>query len=194
MLNEFAGDKTIMITYFVHGTSVDNEACVASGWRDTELSELGRTQSSELKEALKGKKFDIVFCSDLKRAIQSSEMVFGDSGLDIIKDRRLRECNYGDFTGEDSKKIDELTFKHIEKPFPNGECYKDVETRVREFLDDLSKTSHKSVALVAHRAPQLALEVILNGRTWKQAVGDDWRSKEPKEWKPGWNYVLRVRT
>jgi broad specificity phosphatase PhoE len=31
----------VKITYLVHGTSVDNGKGVASGWKDTELSELG---------------------------------------------------------------------------------------------------------------------------------------------------------
>jgi len=46
----------------------------------------------------------------------------------------------------------------------------------------------QSVAIVAHKAPQLALEVLLNGKTWEQAFADDWRKK--KAWQPGWNYIL----
>lgn len=29
------------ITYFVHGTTTDNEQHISSGWKDVELSELG---------------------------------------------------------------------------------------------------------------------------------------------------------
>jgi hypothetical protein len=47
----------------------------------------------------------------------------------------------------------------------------------------------KTVAIVAHQAPQLALEVLLKGKTWQEAIKEDWRNK--KEWKPGWNYILR---
>lgn len=38
----------VRITYFVHGTTVDNEMHLASGWNDTELSKLGIRQSIEL--------------------------------------------------------------------------------------------------------------------------------------------------
>lgn len=31
----------ISITYFVHGTTIDNEREISSGWKDVELSELG---------------------------------------------------------------------------------------------------------------------------------------------------------
>jgi len=90
-----------------------------------------------------------------------------------------------------SEKIDSIILKHISKPFPNGESYKDVEKRVKSFLDDLMKNySGKNVAIVGHRAPQLALDVLIKGKTWEQAVKEDWRSKKPKEWKPGWEYKL----
>ena len=35
--------------------------------------------------------FDVVFCSDLKRAIDSAEILFGGEKR-IIQDKRLREC------------------------------------------------------------------------------------------------------
>jgi broad specificity phosphatase PhoE len=41
---------SIKITYFVHGTTTDNERHLSSGWKDVELSELGIKQSEELKE------------------------------------------------------------------------------------------------------------------------------------------------
>jgi len=33
--------KTIHITYFVNGTTADNEKDISSGWYDVELSKLG---------------------------------------------------------------------------------------------------------------------------------------------------------
>lgn len=67
-----------------------------------------------------------------------------------------------------------------------------MEKRIASFLNDLSqKYPEKNVAIVAHRATQLALEVLINKRTWKQAVKEDWRLKQPKEWKPGWKYKLK---
>jgi len=41
---------------------------------------------------------------------------------------------------------------------------------------------------VAHQAPQLALDVLLKGRTWPQAIAEDWRNK--KAWQTGWEYEL----
>ena len=172
--------KFVKITYFVHGTTMDNERGLSSGWADAELSELGKRQSTELKELIKDKKFDVVFCSDLRRAIESSELTFGNT-IEIIKDKRLREINYGDMTRTDSEKVDSTMMDFIKKPFPNGESYEDVEKRIESFLKDLLKNHQgESVAIVAHRAPQLALDVLIKGRTWKQAMKEDWRLR--KEW------------
>jgi broad specificity phosphatase PhoE len=183
--------KEVYITYFVHGTTVDNELGLASGWYDTELSDLGVRQSIELKEQTKDRQFDVVYCSDLKRAVRSAELAFGGR-FRIIADKKLRECNYGDFTREKSEKIEPLMLEHISKPFPGGESYKDVEKRMRSFLEDLKKDYlGKHVAIVAHMAPQLALDVILKGKTWEQAMKEDWRLKKPPEWRPGWEYVLK---
>lgn len=180
---------TVKITYFVHGTTVDNENDIASGWSNCKLSELGIKQSIDLKDKIKNKKFDVVFCSDLKRAVDSAELTFGDS-VKIIQDKRLRECNYGDFDGADSENVDGMMPKCIDKPFPSGESYKEVEKRMKGFLDDLKKNySGKHVAIVAHRGPQLALDVLLKGKTWEQAMKEDWRLK--KAWQPGWEFELK---
>ncbi len=44
------------------------------------------------------------------------------------------------------------------------------------------------MSIVAHQAPQLAPDVILNGKTWEQAIDEDWRKK--KAWQPGWVYQI----
>ncbi len=177
---------TVQITYFVHGTTVDNEHHKASGWSDAKLSELGVQQSKELWNKIKDKKFDVVFCSDLSRAVDSANFAFKGK-VKIIKDKRLREVDYGDLTQQDSKKVDSIMLSKINESFPNGESYMDVEERMRSFLKDLTKYNGKQVAIVAHRAPQLALNVILKGKTWEQAIREDWRHK--KAWKPGWDYM-----
>ena len=41
------------ITYFVHGTTTDNEKDISSGWYDVELSKLGIKQSIDLKNLIR---------------------------------------------------------------------------------------------------------------------------------------------
>ena len=175
------------IMYFVHGTTTDNASKLCSGWKEAMLNDLGREQARNLgKTSLeRNDKFDIVFTSDLKRAVESSNIAFPQ--YEKIQDRRLRECNYGDLDGEHKSLV--VYQDHITDDFPNGESLKDVETRIRSFIQDVKeKYNGKTIAIVAHRAPQLALEVILNNITWEEAIANDWRKKG--DWKPGWEYII----
>lgn len=175
----------VKITYFVHGSTTDNEHDRSSGWSDVRLSDIGKRQSTELKELVKNRKFDIICCSDLKRAVESANAVF--PGQKTIQDKRLRECNYGVLNGAREEEV--IYEDHITEPFPNGECLKDVEKRIRSFSEELKKNyNNKHIAIIAHRATQLAFEVITNKKTWKQAINQDWRNSS--KWQPGWEYVL----
>lgn len=178
----------VNITYFVHGTTTDNEKEISSGWSDVQLSNLGITQALNLKDKTKDKKFDIIFCSDLQRAIKSAELIWGGL-VPIIQDARLRECNYGDFNAKPSSIVEPMLERNITERFPNGESCEDVKNRIADFLEMLKKDyDGKHVAIVAHKAPQLALDVLLKGQTWEEAFSEDWR--KIKAWKPGWDYTL----
>jgi alpha-ribazole phosphatase/probable phosphoglycerate mutase len=179
---------SVKITYFVHGTTTDNEKEISSGWFDVELSDLGIKQSIELKNKIKDKKFDVVFCSDLKRAVDSAKLTF-EGIVPIIQDKRLRECNYGEYNAKSSEIVEPMQEKCIIERFPNGESYEDVKSRVTDFLQFLKQNyDGKNIAIVAHKAPQLALDVLLKNKTWEQALAEDWR--KTKSWMPGWQYEL----
>ena len=177
----------VKILYYVHSTTVDNEIKKASGWNETLLNEKGLAQAQDLAKQVKDKKFDAIYCSDLIRAVESAKIVFKETGKEFIKDERLRECNYGDLNGKDSKLIEYQN--HIENPFPNGESLITVEKRVKILLDEIKeKYQGKTVAIMAHRATQLAIEVLTLGKTWEEAIATDWRNT--KDWKPGWEYEI----
>ena len=172
------------IMYFVHGTTFDNAEAKCSGWKQVELNELGRQQAINLGKSIKYN-FDIIFTSDLIRAIESAYLAWPE--VKKIEDFRLRECNYGDFDGKDKGLV--KYEKHIEKPFPNGESLKDVENRVREFLNYLKQNYQDyKIGIVEHRATQLAIEVITKNISWEDAIQNDWR--KTKAWKPGWKYII----
>lgn len=176
----------VKITYFVHGTTTDNLEHKSTGWLPGELSPKGIEQSIILKEQVDINAFDVVFCSDLKRAIDSAKYTF-EGVKKIIQDERLRECNYGEFNGQDSSlaKYEE----HITDKFPNGESMLDVEQRIKDFCDFLLENYNgKHVAIVAHKAPQLAFQVLTEGKTWEEAIEQDWR--KTKSWQPGWEYII----
>jgi broad specificity phosphatase PhoE len=178
---------SVEIAFEFHSTSTDNEAGVASGWSDPPLSEAGRERAKELGERRRGERIDAVFCSDLRRAVETAELAFGER-VPVHSDRRLREYDYGIMTRAPVEQMHAERPARIETPFPEGESLRDVATRVGEFLDDLARDwDGKRVVLIGHGATKLALDHLLGGMTLKDAAGQafTWQPVPPS-----YQYVL----
>lgn len=176
------------ITYFVHGTTTDNEMKLATGCLPGELSERGVQQSIDLPGQIADSSFTVVFCSDLGRAIDSARLSF-EKTHPIIIDKRLREANYGDYNGKEHVFKDRMA-EFVDTPFSGGESYRDVERRMKDFISMLDRHYPDGhIAIVAHEAPQLVLEVLLGGKTWQEAIETNWR--KTKSWQPGWIYETK---
>lgn len=176
----------VKVTYFVHSITTDNELGIATGTLPGELSEEGLRRARALKNYISQRPFDAVFASDLKRAVETAEIWFGPKVA--RQDARLRECDYGEMNGGPHSFKDRMG-SYIETPFPGGESYQDVEARIADFLNDIAeKYEGKHLAIVAHQAPQLALDVLLCGKSWQQAIDEDWR--KTGAWQPGWEYTF----
>ena len=174
----------ITIIFEAHGTTFDNEAHLSSGHNDIALSPLSEQQSREMGERYKDDHFDAVFVSDLQRAVRSAEIGFGDK-WPIIQDKRLRECNYGDFTQHPSGEVDVQKPLRISEPFPNGESYGQTTTRMKNFLEDLLKNyDGKRVMIIGHRATQYGLENLINGIPLETPTTTHFK------WQPGWEYTF----
>ena len=179
---------SVKIIYFVHGTTSDNASKLCSGWKDVLLNDLGRAQALNLGKVSKerGDMFDVMFTSDLQRAIDSSNLAFPD--IEKIRDNRLRECNYGDLDGKHKSLV--IYEEHISEKFPNGESLEDVYERVNDFVSYLKENyDGMCVGIVAHRAPQLVLESICKGISLEEAINNDWR--KTGDWQPGWIYEIK---
>ena len=174
----------VTIIFEAHGTTFDNEKHLSSGHFDVELSPLGIQQAKELGERYKDQNFDAIFCSDLQRSYKTAEIAF-ENRLPIIKDKRLRECDYGDLTKHPNEEVEPLKVEHISEPFPNGESYEQTSERMKEFLSELKKNYNgKKVMIIGHRATQYGLEHWINGADLKTLV------TTPFNWQPGWIYQL----
>jgi broad specificity phosphatase PhoE len=180
---------TVEIIFEYHSTSIDNEAGVASGWLDPPLSPVGREQAKDLGERHHGEQIDVIFPSDLKRAIQTAEIAF-PVGVPIHPDHRLREYDYGTMTGSPPELIHAERPRRVDTPFPEGESLKDVAERVRSFLDDLARDwDGKRVVVIGHGATKLALDHLLGGISLDDAASQTF-TWEPIP--PSYRYVLEA--
>jgi len=170
------------IYFAAHGTTTDNENKLASGWKDVDLSELGRTQAQELGPIFSNIPIDMIFCSDLIRSVNTAKLAFGDR-LPLTIDQRLRELNYGDYNGQPSEIVDALKIAHINEPFPNGESYTQAIARTQKFYNELrQKYPDKTILIIGHRATQYGLDTLVNGKKLKELLSVKFK------WQPYWEY------
>ena len=175
----------LTIIFESHGTTTDNEQHISSGWKDVELSEIGKQQAKELGERYRDTNFAVVYCSDLQRSYKTGEIAFAGRNIPIIRDARLNECNYGDLNGHPSNEVDPEKLKHVSVPFPNGESYKEAVKRVKSFLNDMwKKHQRQNILVIGHRATQYGLEHLMKGVPLQKAITAPWA------WQPGWKYQV----
>ena len=113
------------LVFETHATSLDNEVGLASGWFDVALGRR-RGASPTLGARRRADHLAAVFCSDLSRSFRTAEIAFGDRSLPIVRDARLRECDYGNLTRHPMSAIEQRRRLQLVDPFPNGKSYQQV--------------------------------------------------------------------
>ena len=175
----------ISVVFETHSTSLDNELQLASGHYDSELSPAGEKQARELGDRYQIQDLAAIFCSDLKRSYRTAEIAFADRRIRVVRDRRLRECDYGELTRGSSARIAELRVACVDTPFPGGESYRQVAARVKDFLREACRAYRgKTILVIGHRATLVALEHWTLGLSLNEAV------QASREWQPGWRYIF----
>ena len=82
-----------------HGETVDNARQIMQGQTQGCLNEKGREQARVVAERLAAEPVDAIVASDLRRAIQTAEMIAEPHGLPVVTTPLLRERDWGGFTG-----------------------------------------------------------------------------------------------
>jgi broad specificity phosphatase PhoE len=175
----------VELVYETHSITVDNERGFATGWLPGELSDAGREGARALGERRRYDGIACVFTSDLKRAVDTAEIAFAGSGIEVRQDARLRECNYGGLNGAPVEEI-EPRQEHIDTPYPGGESWRDASERMRAFLLDVAaEFDGRRILVIGHSAQRWALDHLVNGRPLEELI------TAPFAWREGWEYVLR---
>lgn len=177
---------TVSIVYETHSITTDNEAGIATGWLPGRLSQSGRAAARELGVRRSHDGIDVIYVSDLERALETVRIAFAGSTVPVRVDARLRECNYGRLNGMPRETLERDRVSHINVPWPEGESYLDVVGRTRDLLPNLlDEWDRHRVLLVGHSANRWALEHLLAGADLAELVGE-----QDFNWQPGWGYTL----
>jgi len=149
-----------------HGESDGNVKRKFSGFQDVDLTEKGVWQAKRLARRLEGVQIDSVYCSDLKRARRTAEIIFKDRGMDIITNPKFREINFGAWEGYTFEEVKAkfgygdkfnswLENIKVEVNIPQGESLVNLNDRVIAELSNVLKKHEKidkdeTIALVCH--------------------------------------------
>ena len=126
-----------MCVYLVrHGQTISNLNDIVQGQSESDLTELGCRQAEGTRDRLKPVHFDRIITSDLRRAVQTAEIIAQDRNLEIKRESLLREQHWGDYQGKKmSVVLPEWKYdkpEHYIDP-PGGETLADLADRAREF-------------------------------------------------------------
>ena len=147
-----------------HGETHDNAAQLMQGRSQGELNEKGIEQISQLTENLQGKHFDAIISSDLKRAIDSAEIIARHLGQKLSTTTPLlEERDWGDFTGRFIPELKGL-------PFPdNMEKMEDLLARAKAFIEWVKANyPEQTILAVGHGIINKAIQAVFYGKTMRE--------------------------
>ncbi|MBD8036246.1 histidine phosphatase family protein [Solibacillus sp. A46] len=159
-----------IINYYRHGETVWNKEGRLQGWLDSELTTKGIDQATSVNWNP-----EIVFSSDLKRAVQTARLMFPDHT--IHKNESLREINLGHWQGSYIKDLqqDEQYYCYLNTPhlFMNKtqESFGDVTNRMLAFHEYLVQLPYERIAVVSHGVAIACLITAFHKQPYNQLWG-----------------------
>jgi 2,3-bisphosphoglycerate-dependent phosphoglycerate mutase len=148
---------------FRHGQTFYNKNKFFTGWKNSELTPLGKKQAEIIAKKLKDKKIDVAFQTRLSRSKDTLKIVlkFHPECKKIITDDKMIERGYGILEGKSHKKVIEkygqkqfdIWHRSWDIPPKKGESFKMVEKRVDKFVKELKnymKKNKVNVVISAH--------------------------------------------
>ncbi len=163
-----------MLYIMRHGRTDWNDRHKLQGRTDIPLNEEGRRMAEKAGEEYRNIPLDICFCSPLRRARETAEIVLRGRGIPIRTDDRLREMSFGEYEGTENSFSDpecpiNVLFRKPEaytQSVGGAETFGELFARTGEFLreeaDPLLEQG-KDVLIVGHGAMNLSIISRIRG-------------------------------
>jgi len=149
-----------------HGETVWNNERRSQGFSDIPLSPVGEEQAKDLAKALRKKRIDAVYSSDLIRSKKTADIIAAPHKIMAKMDVRLRELNQGELEGQ---KLETMLSEHpdllkqwMDSPadvtMPGGESLTSLQARCWRAVEDIvGKHTDQTVVVVAHNLANLSI-------------------------------------
>ncbi|MFC5403793.1 histidine phosphatase family protein [Cohnella soli] len=136
-----------------HGITEWNRLGKIQGVTDIPLSKEGEEQARRLAVRLiaDGDRWDGIYCSDLKRAHRTAEIISERLGIPLVTDSRLRERSFGQAEGTTLEQRVSEWGENWRANVPDQESDDEVRARGHDFVDDfLLRHQGQSWLIVTH--------------------------------------------
>ena len=163
-----------------HGQTNLNVERKVQGHINSELNETGIRQAEELAEVVRRNNlhFDTIFCSPLKRAMDTCQIVTGLDPSHFIIDERIKEFDFGEIEGTPYRDLpgeSKTFFTAPDKyqPQGRGETFQHLIARTSEFLKELKTRCTGNVLLTSHGTAIHAMLLYFRGKELKDFWDED---------------------
>lgn len=148
-----------------HGQTDWNKQNILLGSTDKPLNEIGRSQALQLKTNLENIKFNYIISSDLKRTVETAQIVTNNN-QNIILNSNLRERYYGDLEGTTPKNINRFWNVKYNINESSVEPIREFLNRIFTELDTIIRTydDTDNILIVTHYGVVMAIDAYFNNK------------------------------
>jgi broad specificity phosphatase PhoE len=135
-----------------HAETTLNKDGKIRGWIDVPIDKLGKKEAGIISRKLSKKPIDLIITSDLKRCVQTAEIIAKDRDIKVVKSKQLRPWDLGMFAGMKAELVtpilNDLVMNDQDKKIPEGESFNAFKNRVIKAWKHLFELDKKKNILV----------------------------------------------
>ena len=146
-----------------HGETVDNVRQIMQGQTQGELTEHGREQAADVRDQMRTENIDAVVASDLRRSVQTAEIIAEPHGLMVDQTPLLRERDWGGFTG---RYIPDLKDEVWPDDIESLDCLLERAQRFLEYI--MTNYEGQTVVAVGHGIMNKAIQAVYHHKPMNQ--------------------------
>ena len=155
------------LTVVRHGETEENAAGIVQGHMPGTLSEEGVQQAKTAAKQIRGMSFDAIYCSDLKRCVDTAAYLLNSHSLPITYTQSLREISFGEYQGkhvDDLPDWDSLDGTFYTRRLPGGETKDEFIVRTKNFINQvLAKHQNEHILLITHAGNIRVIRSLVEG-------------------------------
>lgn len=143
------------------------------GQSDPPINARGQNQIRNLIESIEPSSIDVIYCSDLQRAVTTAHAIADAFSIPVITRQNLREIDFGQWEGLSWSEIEQRdpayahdwleAFPNL--PAPEGEPFAAFQTRVLAEIDALLRLAKESRSAIVTHAGVMRV-VLQNLNKW----------------------------